>query len=53
VLFRSYISEIEKDILELLPKAHRAKISITKAKNGNKAGVLGAIKLIEEKFYGN
>ena len=48
-----YISEIEKDILELLPKAHRAKISITKAKNGNKAGVLGSIKLIEEKFYGN
>ena len=48
-----YISEIEKDIWELLPEAQRTKISITKAKNGNKAGVLGAIKLIEEKFCGN
>lgn len=48
-----YIEEIEKEILSALPASHSARIKVSKAINGNKAGVLGAIKLIEDKFNSN
>ncbi|NLM89720.1 MAG: hypothetical protein GX179_00815, partial [Candidatus Cloacimonetes bacterium] len=45
-----YIEELEREIKKRLPLAHSAKVKVAKAINGNKAGVLGAIKLIEDKF---
>jgi len=45
-----YIEELEREIKKRLPLAHSIKLKVAKAINGNKAGVLGAIKLIEDKF---
>ncbi|HNZ89468.1 MAG TPA: ROK family protein, partial [Candidatus Cloacimonas acidaminovorans] len=45
-----YIEELEREIKKRLPPAHSIKLKVAKAINGNKAGVLGAIKLIEDKF---
>ncbi|MEN6446056.1 MAG: ROK family protein [Candidatus Cloacimonas sp.] len=46
------IKEMEKEIRATIPLAHSAKMTVNKASEGNKAGVIGAIKLIEQKFYG-
>ena len=47
------IWELKEEIIKKLPAAHSTHLKVTKAINGNKAGVLGAIKLIEDKFNSN
>jgi len=47
------IWELKEEIIKKLPAAHSNHLKVTKAINGNKAGVLGAIKLIEDKFNSN
>lgn len=42
--------EIKKEIEHQLPAANRYKTEILQAVHGNKAGVIGAIKLIEQSF---
>ncbi len=42
------IADIKKDIYELLPEVNRSKVQIKQATHGNKAGVIGAIILLEQ-----
>lgn len=46
------IRELSAEIIKKLPAAHSSQLKVTKAITGNKAGVLGAVKLIEDKING-